>query len=235
MIGIYKITNTLNNMIYIGQSIDLKTRLRKHKNSCTQFIDKEIQKYKEENFLFEIIEECGIEELNQREKYWISFYDSYAYGYNATLGGDNVFYGENNPNSKMTGKEVLEIRKRRFLCQEIKQQVYKDYCNKISFSGFTKIWCNNNWKTIGQQYYTINRKFQSDKEKGKIGSKNNQSKINDEQVMILRKEYQYKTINEISKEYSKIYNIGFSTIERILIGHTYKNLPIYKKSIGKWI
>jgi len=40
-----------------------------------------------ENFLFEVIEEVENEKLDEREKYWINYYDSYYNGYNATLGG----------------------------------------------------------------------------------------------------------------------------------------------------
>ena len=41
------------------------------------------------NFKFEIIEECILDEklLNAREKYWINYYNSYEEGYNSTRGG----------------------------------------------------------------------------------------------------------------------------------------------------
>ena len=43
-----------------------------------------------QNFKFEIIEECKVEELSSREKYWINYYKTYsANGYNATAGGED--------------------------------------------------------------------------------------------------------------------------------------------------
>lgn len=61
------------------------------------------QKYGEENFEWAILEECEDNELNEREIYWIAYYDTYNNGYNATKGGDNadslVSWIKNNPES----------------------------------------------------------------------------------------------------------------------------------------
>jgi hypothetical protein len=40
------------------------------------------RKYGLENFNFEVLEECLAEQLNQRERYWISYYDTFFNGYN---------------------------------------------------------------------------------------------------------------------------------------------------------
>lgn len=83
-IGIYKITNLTNQKIYIGQSVHIERRWQEHKNkNNNSVIGKAIQKYGVNNFLFEIIEECEIQDLSQREKYWINHYNSLVpYGYN---------------------------------------------------------------------------------------------------------------------------------------------------------
>ena len=47
-----------------------------------------MRKYGKDNFLIELIEECPNEMLNDKEIYWISYYNSYYNGYNASLGGD---------------------------------------------------------------------------------------------------------------------------------------------------
>lgn len=47
------------------------------------------RKYGIDNFSFDVIEECTVNELNEKEIYWISFYDTFFNGYNQTLGGDN--------------------------------------------------------------------------------------------------------------------------------------------------
>ena len=75
--SIYKITNLINNKIYIGQSVSPYKRFAQHcinhgvkggKNSDTSLINLAIRKYGKENFSFEIMEE-DIENYNEREKY----------------------------------------------------------------------------------------------------------------------------------------------------------------------
>jgi len=79
MIGIYKITSP-SNRVYIGQSIRLEERLleyKKQKNCNGQpKIFNSILKYGIENHQIEIIEECDVEQLNYRERYWQEFYNA---------------------------------------------------------------------------------------------------------------------------------------------------------------
>lgn len=91
MIGIYKITNKINNKSYIGQSIHVEERWKEHieKNNNKSLIHLAIIKYGVENFSFEILEQCSQQELNDREIYWIDKYDTYQNGYNLTLGGES--------------------------------------------------------------------------------------------------------------------------------------------------
>jgi len=51
-----------------------------------------INKYGIENFTIEMVEECDINILNDREKFWIEYYGSFIDGYNATIGGDGKPY-----------------------------------------------------------------------------------------------------------------------------------------------
>ena len=93
MIGIYKITNKLNGKIYIGQSINIEQRWKQHhqetkngnKNTKLYLA---MRKYGIENFIFEVLEQCSKDELNDREIYWIKKYDSFKNGYNMTPGGN---------------------------------------------------------------------------------------------------------------------------------------------------
>ena len=96
MIGIYKITNELNNKCYIGQSIDIETRWLQHIHEGKRGTNKGKlypAMYHDgiENFIFEVIEECPLEQekLDERERYWIEYYNSYEEGYNSTRGGQN--------------------------------------------------------------------------------------------------------------------------------------------------
>ena len=91
---IYKITNILNNKIYIGQTVKtVEKRFQQHKNNSNKpyfsqiVLYKAFNKYGIENFSCEIVEMVENEKLDEREKYWIEYYDSYFNGYNSTLGG----------------------------------------------------------------------------------------------------------------------------------------------------
>lgn len=99
---IYKITNLINNKVYIGQTINYKERLRHHKQTAFRESDKNrdkplyraIRKYGLENFKFEIIDDTAKtqEELNQKEIYYIELYDCIidtGKGYNLETGGGN--------------------------------------------------------------------------------------------------------------------------------------------------
>lgn len=90
MIGIYKITNP-SGKIYIGKTSDYKKRLKYYyKLNCKQQVKiyNSLKKHGPENHIFEIIEECSIEQLNEREIYWINEFKSVETGLNLTYGGD---------------------------------------------------------------------------------------------------------------------------------------------------
>jgi group I intron endonuclease len=72
MIGIYKIINP-KNKVYIGQSTDIEKRKKLYKNlNCKGQIKlfNSLKKYGWENHIFEIVEECNLEQLNEREYYY---------------------------------------------------------------------------------------------------------------------------------------------------------------------
>jgi hypothetical protein len=92
--GIYKITNLKTEQCYIGQSVDIATRFKDHIKcglgidaSATNKLYKAMQEDGVWNFTFELIEGCLRTDLNEKEKFWIDFYQSQKYGYNTTKGG----------------------------------------------------------------------------------------------------------------------------------------------------
>ena len=90
----YKITNKLNGRVYIGQTIrTLNERMKDHKCRTKIYIDKVLNKYGIDNFDISIIDKADtIEELNNKEIYWISHYKSNnkKYGYNILSGNNNA-------------------------------------------------------------------------------------------------------------------------------------------------
>lgn len=87
MIGIYKITSP-DGKVYVGQSIDIEKRFNQHKtgNSSNKKLTESIKKYGWENHIIEVILECDIEELNNKESEWIKFYKENYTVFNDTQG-----------------------------------------------------------------------------------------------------------------------------------------------------
>ena len=106
---IYKITNQINQKVYIGQTINpIEVRMSKHYSKAKNEvgltgIDRAIQLYGKENFLVEQIEECDNNNLNNRERYWINYYNSYKTGYNLTTGG------QENISTMFSNEEIQQI------------------------------------------------------------------------------------------------------------------------------
>lgn len=104
---IYKITNSVNGKIYIGKD----STNRKNYYGSGQAIKNAILKYGKDNFTKEIIDVCqDLSSLNEREKYWISFYKSTdpKIGYNRSSGGDGDFIFDNmTEEAKIKMKENL--------------------------------------------------------------------------------------------------------------------------------
>lgn len=118
MAYIYKITNDINNKVYIGKTTTtIEDRWKQHqsdmnKRRCEKRpLYSAMRKYGYRHFNIEEIEECSIKDLNDREIYWIDYYDSYHNGYNATRGGDGTIYVDAEPILKLwdEGKNIKEI------------------------------------------------------------------------------------------------------------------------------
>lgn len=97
---IYKITNTVNGKVYIGQTTrSLNTRWRLHKSSrsfCRHLLNA-IKKYGADSFTIEPIDQADtMEELNRKECEYIAFYNSIdrSKGYNLMSGGGNSHHSE---------------------------------------------------------------------------------------------------------------------------------------------
>lgn len=146
MAYIYKLSNNVNNMVYIGQTTreDIQTRYKEHlyashqKSLKHRKLYEAINKIGFENFNILIIEECENDLLDEREKYWIDYYDSFNNGYNGTKGGQ----GE--PRNLIFSKAIYMLDKK--TKEKIKEfNSLGDGARYIIENGFSK---TNNIKTV---------------------------------------------------------------------------------------
>lgn len=108
MTGVYKITNLINNKVYVGKSTNVTKRFSKHRLYLNKniHINAHLQSawnmYGEDNFKFDILEICSLKMLNKREIYWINILNSIDCGYNMKFGGDG---------GALTGDALLRMKK----------------------------------------------------------------------------------------------------------------------------
>lgn len=99
---IYKITNSVNGKSYIGKTLkdSISKRWSEHckdfsKSRCEKRpLYSAMNKYGVDSFHIEELEECDVDNINEREVYWIQYYRTFIEGYNATLGGDGQQYAD---------------------------------------------------------------------------------------------------------------------------------------------
>lgn len=158
--GIYIIKNTINQLIYIGQSVNIKARFWAHQQSAknTKAQDHYTQIHMAmyqlgyKNFYYEVLEECSIDLLDERERYYIAKYDSYEHGYNMTLGGEGNKY-ETNGRAILTLPQVEEIRLM-YGARIPFRKAYARYQGVISKRGFKKVWQYKTWLGVLPEVYS---------------------------------------------------------------------------------
>lgn len=134
MVGyIYKITNTINDKVYIGQTV--KTLDERWQNHCYDSrtgnakIYRAMQKHGLDNFSIHLIEECDKDNLDNREIYWIETYHSYSAGYNSTLGGRGNCLYEYDAVAQylLDGNTIQETRDHFNCCRDLVINVKEKY------------------------------------------------------------------------------------------------------------
>ena len=138
---IYKSTNKITGKIYIGQTTHtldkrIKGHIKESKIESNRPFMLSINKYGEDNFTFETIDSANnLDELNDKEVYWINFYNSVSpNGYNVTGGGQ----GKKMKTTKELSRIISEGLKNSEKWQETKNnEEYKIKMEK-SFIGWFK-------------------------------------------------------------------------------------------------
>lgn len=147
---IYKVTNTLNGKVYVGQTVKtLKERWAKHlsdKSGCLG-IKSALKKYGPENFTIEQIDQAeSLEELNKKESEWIAIIGSLSpFGYNLTTGGDHYRLSQESRDKmskSLTGRKLSkshiekmsERMRNRIVSQETREKTSKRCKGKTTWA-----------------------------------------------------------------------------------------------------
>ena len=231
--GIYIIRNKINGKMYIGKSNNIDRRIKEHKSTYEQNrtpnkpLYKAFKKYNINNFSFETLELCPSEQLNEREKYWIKFFNTCdsKNGYNILSGGDGHDSGEKHPNHKLTREDVIDIRTR-YANHEKCKDVELIYSNKIGPSGFKKVWQGITWSDIMPEVYSEENKKFHKYNTGQKGSENGRAILTEKDVYnirLLKKNGFHKW--DVYKDYEKL-GIKKSSFECIWYGSNWKNVKV---------
>lgn len=232
MIGIYKITNKINNKCYIGQSTRIQDRWKEHSSNYEHKrhpelpLYKAMEKYGIKNFSFMVLQECQKEELDEKEKYWIKYFNSTLqdHGYNIRSGGDST-NGENHPKHKLTQQDVIDIRTR-YNNHERCKEVEKIYADKIGHSGFSKVWKGQTWKTIMPEVYTEENKLFHLHNTGQKGSENGRSKLTQQIVYNIRlRKKNGDTLQQVYEDYKQL-GITFKSFQNTWYGCNWKHVVV---------
>lgn len=168
---IYKITNNINNKIYIGQTIKARPtdRFSQHRylarhsgqEKSISYLHQAMAKYGVDNFSFEIIENIENDKLNEREQYWIAQYNSLVpQGYNLTIGGEGTL--------RHSRPQTLEEREKR---KQSNKQFYIDHPEALQqMSERTKkLWENEEYR---RKVTESNKRFAQEHPKMNKGQNN---------------------------------------------------------------
>ena len=116
---IYRITNVINNKMYIGQTIQKNPKMRwydhcaRTRNGQNNHLYNSMRKYGVENFVWEVIDSAStIEELNLKEQQWLDEYRKITEVYNLREAGNNKTHSEQSKQKMKESQRQAHARRR---------------------------------------------------------------------------------------------------------------------------
>lgn len=210
---IYRLYNLSNGKCYIGYANNVYSRWKRHirninaKDKQHLYICRAINKYGFMNFGIEILEACTTN-VNNREQYWISVFNSNKrqFGYNLTKGGDGA------PGMKLSDAAKLKISKKA-------KERYQDpkYRRKMSEARKGKC-CGEDHPMFGKHHSIESRQKIS---AACSGEKHGRAKLSEEQVRQMRSQYLIGIYS--TRKLAKIYNISKSSVFSIISNKNWSN------------
>lgn len=165
-VGVYFIYNCKNGKKYFGQSINVEKRLTEHirelrrNKHVNPHLQKSFNKYKEDSFLFSLLQECSINKLDKLEKFYIKKFNTIDknYGYNKDSGGNNqrVLSEDHKKNISKGRLQLTKEQKSHYRPSKLKENNHRynkdnetDYVEirkvhgKAYKQGFRYVYCKN--------------------------------------------------------------------------------------------
>lgn len=237
---IYKITNIINGKIYIGQTQKtIEERFQRHKEVAfkhpNRYLYNAMNHYGYKNFKIEEIEECSNDKLDEKEKYWISYYNSTNpnIGYNLTDGGGGGNTWKLNPHKLKTGELIRKAHLGERYIPITKEDLQADIQNGLTSQEMIEKY-HTNLVTLSNRIKSFFGKtlkeIRPTKNSGQFQKKN----INEKEFL---KDIQDSVLT--TKEIAEKYNLSEGTVFnrcKNLTGQTpnqYRNKSVVKQGASK--
>ena len=246
--GIYKISFSQTNKIYIGQSVNIHRRKIEHLRSAFTPKDKlkdyqkrdyflpihsAMRKYGEQNTFFSIVEECERSELNYKERYWINLFksDNRSFGYNLSHGGQDVVGagGELHSQAILTQAQVNEIITELQKSDKTQREIAATF--KVKPVTICNINTGKNWFNPNLDYPIRKNSSENTSVKKSIAQK--RRLLTAEEALQIRQ--QYATMCSLQEIYNNFPQLKPDFINSVIYRReSYPEVPFFDRKTQEW-